>query len=262
MQLLQQSTLNSIKIFNGTNKAEFSAWVQSIDNAAKLCNLDTVSIALSKLQGAPLKSADYLEGKETNSGRKFCWSTLKQYHNYSKIPYDTHAINAYDMLQQGNDESTEAYLHRVQDILEHIHHTNNMSSTSAIGTNHSKILTGLRDDKLCNKLAESKAKKWTNMVQVLQDIADMAVNFKRSRGYSLPSFEVNHTSSYNNCNSSQFYRSSKSSTKETQPPNLRLEKLKCWHCQGDHLKRIAPLSPTKAVPHNLNPILISTSNIN
>ena len=34
-----------------------------------------------------------------------------------------------------------------------------MSSISAIGTNHAKILTGLRDGKLCNKLAESKAKK-------------------------------------------------------------------------------------------------------
>ena len=27
MQPLQQSTLNSIKIFNGSNKAEFTAWV-------------------------------------------------------------------------------------------------------------------------------------------------------------------------------------------------------------------------------------------
>ena len=91
-----------------------------------------------------------------------------------------------------------------------------MLSISAAGTSHAKILTGLKDGKLCNKLAESKAKKWNNMVQVLQDVADMAVNFKRSRGYSLTSLEVNHTSSYNNCNSSQLYRSSKSSTKETQ----------------------------------------------
>ena len=68
LQLLQQSTLNSIKIFDSTNKAEFTAWVQSIENATKLCNLDAVNIALSKLQGAALKSANYLEGKETNSG--------------------------------------------------------------------------------------------------------------------------------------------------------------------------------------------------
>ena len=115
-----------------------------------------------------------------------------------------------------------------------------MSSITAIGTNHAIILTGLKDGKLCNKLAESKAKKWTNMVQVLQNIADMAVNFGRSRGYSLPSFEVNHTLAYSNCNSNQHYRSSKLPTKETQQSNLRLEKLKCWHCQVDHLKKDCP----------------------
>ena len=57
------------------------------------------------------------------------------------------------MLQQGNDESTKVYLHRAQDILEHIHHTNNMTSVSAIGTNHVKILMGLKDGRLHNKQA-------------------------------------------------------------------------------------------------------------
>ena len=141
---LQQPMLNSIKIFDGTNKADFTAWVQSIENAARLCNLDALSIALSKLQGAPLKSANYLEAKETNSGRTLCWSTLKWHltSNYSELPYNIQVINTYDMLQQGTDESMEAYLHRMQDILEYIHHTNDMSSISAIGTNHAKILTG------------------------------------------------------------------------------------------------------------------------
>ena len=61
MQALQQSTLNSIKIFDGSNKSQFTSWAQSVENAARLCNLDTLSIALSKLQGALLKSASYLE---------------------------------------------------------------------------------------------------------------------------------------------------------------------------------------------------------
>ena len=95
-----------------------------------------------------------------------------------------------------------------------------MSSVTAIGTNYAKILTGLKDRKLYNKLAESKAKKWTNIAQVLKDITEMAVNFERSRGYSLPSLEVNHTSAYSshNPNSNQHYRSSKLPTKETQQP--------------------------------------------
>ena len=111
-----------------------------------------------------------------------------------------------------------------------------------------KILMGLKDGKLHNKLVESMVKKWTNMAQVLQDITEMAVTFKRSRGYSLPSFEVSHISAYSSHNSinSQHYRSSKLPTKETQLPNLRLEKLKCWHCQGDHLKKDCPTVPNQS----------------
>ena len=245
MQLLQQSTLNSIKIFDGSNKAEFTAWAQSMENTARLCHLDALSIALSKLHGAPLKSANYFETKEANAGKTLICSTLKQHStsNYSEIPYDTHAINAHDTLQQGNDESTEAYLHRAQDILECIHHTNDMSSISAIGTNHTKILTCLKDGRLCNKLAESKAKKWINMSQVLQDIADMAVNFERSCGYSLPTFEVNQASSYNNHPSGNAYRSTKPPAKEVQQLSFKADKMKCWHCHGNHLKKDCPTAP-------------------
>ena len=121
-----------------------------------------------------------------------------------EILYDTHAINAYDNLHQGSNESTSAYLHRVQDILECIHHTSDMTSISAISTNHAKILTGLRDSRLHNKLAKSKAKKWTTMSQVLQDVTDMAIDFERSHGYSLPTFKVQYVSS---TNSSSSYRS-------------------------------------------------------
>ena len=186
-----------------------------MENAARLCNLDTLSIALSKLHGLLLKSASYLESKETNSGKTLVWSSLKKHltSNYSKILYDTHAINAHDSLQQGSNESTKAYLHRAQDILECIHHTSDMSSITAIGTNHAKILTGLNN----SRLAELKAKNWITMAQVLQDVVDMVVDFKRSHGYSLPMFNVFHTrilvpltgptshlqKAYNNCQHDQ-----------------------------------------------------------
>ena len=139
-QALQQSTLNSMKIFDGNNKSKFTSWVQSVENAAKLCNLDTLSIALSKLQGPPLKSACFLESIEVSSGKQLNWHSLKKHltTNYSEIPYDTHAINAYDNLHQGSNESTSAYLHRVQDILECIQHTSDMTYISTISTNSCK----------------------------------------------------------------------------------------------------------------------------
>ena len=65
-QALQQSTLNSLKIFNGNNKSKFMLWAQSLENAAKLCNLDTLSITLSKFQGSQLQSAHFLESKDVS----------------------------------------------------------------------------------------------------------------------------------------------------------------------------------------------------
>ena len=149
-QALQQSMLNLVKIFDDTNKSKFTSWAQSVENATRLCNLDTLSIALSKLQGPPVKTASYLESKEINSGKTLVWSSVKKHltSNYLEIPYDTHAINAYNSLHQGNHESTIVYLHRAQDILECIHHTSSMSSITAIGTNHAQILTSLKDSRL------------------------------------------------------------------------------------------------------------------
>ena len=37
MQALQQSLLNSIQIFDGSNKGKFASWPQSVENAARLC---------------------------------------------------------------------------------------------------------------------------------------------------------------------------------------------------------------------------------
>ena len=71
--------LNTIKIFDGTSKSEFTSWVQSVENAARLCNLDTLNIALSKLQGPPLKSPTYLELKEINSGKQLHWHSVKKH---------------------------------------------------------------------------------------------------------------------------------------------------------------------------------------
>ena len=160
--------------------------------------------------------------------------------NYSEIPYDTHTINAYHNLHHGSNKSTSTYLHRVQNILEYIHNTSDMTSIPAIGTNHAKILTSLRDSRLCNKLAESKAKKWTNMSQVLQDVADMAIDFERSHGYSLPTFKVQYVSSTNSTSS---YRSNKPATRNIEQPSNIQEKPKCWHCQGKHYKKDCLTAP-------------------
>ena len=47
MQALQQSTLNSIKIFDSNNKSKFTSRAQSVEYTAKLCTMDTLTIGLS-----------------------------------------------------------------------------------------------------------------------------------------------------------------------------------------------------------------------
>ena len=81
------------------------------------------------------------------------------------------------------------------------------------------------------------------MAQVLQDVADMAIDFKRSHGYSLPTFDVQYVSS---ANSSSTYRSNKPPTKGIQQQSTGPEKSKCWHCQGEHFKKDCPTAPKQS----------------
>ena len=86
------------------------------------------------------------------------------------------------------------------------------------------------------------------MAQVPQDVAEMVISFERSRGYSLPSFEINQTTAYSSKNptSNQHYSTNKLHMKEIQQPQYKLEKLKGLQCQGDHLKKDCPIVTSKS----------------
>ena len=83
------------------------------------------------------------------------------------------------------------------------------------------------------------------MSQVLQDITDMAINFERSCGYSLPTFKVQYISP---ANSRSSFRSNKPSTRNVQQLSNQQDKPKCWHCQGDHYKKDCPTMPKPSSP--------------
>ena len=84
------------------------------------------------------------------------------------------------------------------------------------------------------------------MAQVLQDVAEMAISFEGSRGYYLPSFEINQTTAYSsqNPNTNHHYKPNKLYTKDIQHCKPKPEKFKCWECQGDHLKKDCPVVNT------------------
>ena len=73
----------------------------------------------------------------------------------------------------------------------------------------------------------------------------MAVDFKRSRGYSLQTFEVQYVSS---TNSSSSYKSNRQATKSTQQPLVHQKNHKCWHCQGEHCKKDCPTASKQSCP--------------
>ena len=83
------------------------------------------------------------------------------------------------------------------------------------------------------------------MAQVLQDIADIAVDFVRSCGYSLPTFNIQYISA---SNSSNYYRSSKPLTKSVQQSSTWPDEPKYWQCQGDHFKKDCPTGPKQGSP--------------
>ena len=83
------------------------------------------------------------------------------------------------------------------------------------------------------------------MGQVLQDVAYMAIDFERSHGYLLPTFDVQYVSA---ANSSSSYRSSKPPTKGMQQPSTRSGKAKCWHCQTEHFQKACPTAPEQSFP--------------
>ena len=81
------------------------------------------------------------------------------------------------------------------------------------------------------------------MAQVLQDVAEMAVSFERSRGYSLPPFEINQTTAYNSQHpsKSQHFKTNKLYMNEAQTFHTKSEKIKLWEHQGNHLKKDCPM---------------------
>ena len=86
------------------------------------------------------------------------------------------------------------------------------------------------------------------MAQVLQDVTDMAINFERSQGYSLLTLDIYHVTSSNNYSSVNFHRSTKPPTKGIQQLSVKADKPKCWHCQGDHLKKDCPTAQQQNSP--------------
>ena len=125
-----------------------------------------------------------------------------------------------------------------------------MSSITAIGANHAKILTGLRDSRLCNKLAKSKSKNGSTRYRFGKMSQIWLLTLRDPLGYSPSTLDVNLITSSNNYSSVNSHRSTKPPTRGIQQPLVKLDKPKCWHCQGVHLKKDFPTAPHQSSSSN------------
>ena len=103
---------------------------------------------------------------------------------YSLIPFNSYAIQAFAHLQQGPDELLHMYLHHASEIVLKIHHTSDMSQISVKDLNHYPAVCGLN----CRKLKKKCCGTLECTLEVNGKIAsEMSVIFgaddKRAKGY-------------------------------------------------------------------------------
>ena len=72
---------------------------------------------------------------------------------YSIMPSDTHATQAFTHVKQGLDELLNDYLLGVSELLSKTCHTTDMSRISVEGTNHNAVVSGLNHRKLKDSVA-------------------------------------------------------------------------------------------------------------
>ena len=131
-----------------------------------------------------------------------------------------------------------------------IHHPNNVTSITAIGTNHAKILAGLKDSQLQNKLAKSKAKKWTTMARfcrmwqiwLLTLKGHVGIHSQHSKSNMFhPQILVPLTGP-----TSQLQKAHNNHQLNRKSPNVGI-------ARENTTKRTAQQCPSKVLPQNINP---------
>ena len=102
---------------------------------------------------------------------------------YSVIPSDTHATQAFTCLEQGPDVLLDNYLHHASELLFKIHHTSDMSSISVEGNNHYVVVYGINCRKLKDSIMESQSVQWRTMEECFRDSCNISAGYECAKGY-------------------------------------------------------------------------------
>ena len=109
---------------------------------------------------------------------------------YSVIPSDSHATQAFIQLQQGLDEPLDKYLHCVSELLSKIYCTSDMSRMLVKGLNHYSVVCSLNCKEVKDSITECQSLQWKMIKECLRDICDVRNRHEQAKGYCSAKFNT------------------------------------------------------------------------
>ena len=95
---------------------------------------------------------------------------------------------AYNRISQTEDESVSQYLIHAKDYLEHINHTNRLSSMDGSGCNHISLVQGLSDHYI-RRRASKDVENWNTMADAFDSIIKIVRTVGKTKAYNEPRYE-------------------------------------------------------------------------
>ena len=161
----------------------------------------------------------------------------------------------YNRILQAESKSVLQYLMCVKDYLEHINHTNRLSSMDGSGFNHISLMQGLSDNYVRWR-ASKEAKKWKAMADAFDSITKIARMAGKTKAYNEARYEKStdisaishHTDSQrgsfsryrgsyrstNSHNRNNSWNNSQQAAGNNPPKQSNNKEPACYHCAGLH----------------------------
>ena len=114
------------------------------------------------------------------------WDNLKNEHleQYLTIPFNSHATQSVDHLQQGPSELLEMYLHRASEPLSKIHHMVDLSQILGEGLNYYTMVSGQNVNKVKDNIVGHQSTYCRTVEDCFSNICVVGVGYERAKGYS------------------------------------------------------------------------------
>ena len=150
-------------------------------------------------------------------------------------------------ISQAENDSVSQYLMHVKDYLEHINHTNRLSSKDSSRINHISFIQGLSDSYV-RRRASKEAENWRTLGDAFYSITKIAKTAGKTKAYSEPRYEVStdvniilqHTNSQSG-SFSRYQGSCRSNSNRTNiqkgnnpPKQSNTKEPTCYHYEGPH----------------------------